>query len=181
MGLSIRFEKDEATGEYAAAGTDGTRTVTVRADTYEGQARSRMRRSVSRPTGRGRQRFRLIHCPPGEQPGVDDRRYDTLKARPPEGREVRNLGGYLALCCERPGDGLLDAVAEVCAEIRAEHGLLMSGLGIEKLDEWCEDGTDGRGAEIVGQLLLMAAERGPRLGYDVQELVRFLRTAAGNG
>lgn len=55
----------------------------------------------------------------------------------------------------------------------------MSDLGIEKLWEWSQDGTDGWGAEIVGQLLLMAAERGPKLGYDVDDLVRFLRTAAG--
>jgi hypothetical protein len=54
-------------------------------------------------------------------------------------------------------------------------------LGIEKLWEWSPDGTDGWGAKIVGQVLLMAAERGPRLGYGVDDLVRFLRTAAGGG
>ncbi|GGV54010.1 hypothetical protein GCM10010277_52400 [Streptomyces longisporoflavus] len=69
-------------------------------------------------------------------------------------------------------------MGELCAEIRAEHGLLMTDPGIEKLWEWSSDGTDGWGAEIVGQLLLMAAERGPKLGYDVDDLVRFLRRAA---
>ncbi|MFD3870911.1 hypothetical protein [Streptomyces sp. NPDC058623] len=48
----------------------------------------------------------------------------------------------------------------MCAEIRTGHGLLMTGLGIDELWEWSEDGTDGWGAEIVGQVLLMAAERG---------------------
>ncbi|WP_244291269.1 hypothetical protein [Streptomyces subrutilus] len=91
---------------------------------------------------------------------------------------VEDVGGYVGLRCERPGAQLLDAVAETCREVRAEHGLLMSDLGIEKPGEWAQDGTDGWGAEIVGQLLLMAAERGPKLGYSAEDLVRFLRTAA---
>lgn len=70
-------------------------------------------------------------------------------------------------------------MAPLCGEIRAGYGLLMTGLGIEKLWEWSQDGPDGWGAEIVGQLLLMAAERGPKLGYDVEDLVAYLRTAAG--
>ncbi|MFE4175162.1 amidase [Streptomyces sp. NPDC056909] len=127
------------------------------------------------------QTFKLIHCPVEEYPGFDDPRYDRLKARPPEGCEVERYGQYFGLRCRRPGATLLDAVGPVCAEIRAEHGLLMCDLGIEKLWEWWNDGTDGWGGEIVGQLLLMAAERGPRLGYSADDLVRFLRTVAGSG
>ncbi|QES58962.1 amidase [Streptomyces venezuelae] len=126
------------------------------------------------PPPPGWQRFTLIHCPVGEQPS-----YERIEARPPQGCVVDYVGGYFGLRCERPGVRLLDAVAETCREIRTEHGLLMSDLGIEKLWEWSEDGTDGWGAEIVGQLLLMAAERGPKLGYGVDDLVWFLRTAAG--
>ncbi|MBT2480273.1 amidase [Streptomyces sp. ISL-94] len=131
------------------------------------------------PPPPGWQRFTLIHCPVGDWPGFGDARYDRLKARPPQGCAVEELGGYFALRCERPGVRLLDAVAETCREIRGEYGVLMTDLGIEKLWEWSADGTDGWGAEIVGQLLLMAAERGPKLGYDVEDLVRFLRTAVG--
>ncbi|MGW7071464.1 amidase [Streptomyces sp. NPDC054855] len=109
----------------------------------------------------------------------DDPRYAAITAAPPAGCTAERFGEYFGLRCERPGATLLDAVGELCAEIRAEHGLLMTDLGIEKLWEWSSDGTDGWGAEIVGQLLLMAAERGPKLGYDVDDLVRFLRRAAG--
>ncbi|WUC80414.1 amidase [Streptomyces sp. NBC_00536] len=111
-------------------------------------------------------------------PGFDDPRYDPIRAAPPEGCVVEDIGGYFGLRCERPGVRLLDAVGETCREIRVRYGLLMTDLGIEKLWEWSADGTDGWGAEIVGQLLLMAAERGPKLGYSVDDLVRFLRTAA---
>ncbi|WP_406183427.1 hypothetical protein [Streptomyces sp. NBC_01006] len=133
-----------------------------------------------RPSASGVQRFTLIHWPVGESARFEDARYDGLKARPPQGCAVEEIGGRFGLRCERPGARLLDAVGELCGEIRAEYGLLMTDLGIEKLWEWSADGTDGWGAEIVGQLLLMAAERGPRLGYGVDDLVRFLRTAAGS-
>ncbi|WP_225987180.1 hypothetical protein [Streptomyces spectabilis] len=57
----------------------------------------------------------------------------------------------------------------------------MTDLGVEKLWEWSsEGGTDGWGAGIVGQLLLMAAERGLALGYRPAELVAFLRRAVGD-
>ncbi|WP_412077242.1 amidase [Streptomyces xanthophaeus] len=131
------------------------------------------------PPPPGWHRFTLVHWPVGGYPGFDDPCYDGLKAGPPQGCRVEDFGGCLGLRCERPGGRLLDAVADLCAEIRTGHGLLMTGLGIDKLWEWSEDGTDGWGAEIVGQLLLMAAERGPKLGYSVGDLVRFLRTAAG--
>ncbi|MFF4103290.1 hypothetical protein [Streptomyces sp. NPDC001903] len=136
--------------------------------------------------GRGRsmpgvQRFTLVHWPVGESTRFEDARYDGLKKEPPQGCEVEEIGGRFGLRCERPGARLLEAVAELCGEVRAGHGLLMTDLGIERLWEWSADGTDGWGAEIVGQLLLMAAERGPRLGYGVDDLVRFLRTAAGSG
>ncbi|MET9511016.1 amidase [Streptomyces flavidovirens] len=130
------------------------------------------------PPPPGWHRFSLIHCPVDEYPRFQDPRYDALRACPPDGCEVREFGEYFSLRCVRPGATLLEAVGVLCAEIRAEHGLLMTDLGIEKLWEWSSDGTDGWGAEIVGQLLLMAAERGPKLGYSVDDLVRFLRTAA---
>ena len=187
MGLSIRRTWDELTGLWTAVGGDGTRSVTITAQTCD-EATALVQEAFGfkayrppPPLPPGWQRFTLIHDPVGEYPGYDDPRYDALKARPPEGCEVKRLDEYFGLRCVRPGDRLLDAVAELCAEIRAEHGLLMSDLGIEKLYEWSEDGTDGWGAEIVGQLLLMAAVRGPRLGYSVDDLVRFLRTAAGGG
>ncbi|MGW0310126.1 amidase [Streptomyces flavidovirens] len=130
------------------------------------------------PPPPGWHRFSLIHCPVEEYPRFQDPRYDALRACPPDGCEVQEFGEYFGLRCVRPGATLLEAVGVLCAEIRAEHGLLMTDLGIEKLWEWSSDGTDGWGAEIVGQLLLMAAERGPKLGYSVDDLVRFLRTAA---
>ncbi|MFE3741760.1 amidase [Streptomyces sp. NPDC059134] len=125
------------------------------------------------------QRFRLIHCQAEGVPDCYAPRYEALWADPPQGCSVEPFGDYFCLRCERPGATLLVAVASLCAEIREEYGLLMTDLGIEGLWDWTADGTDGRGAEIVGQLLLMAAERGPLLGYGVDDLVEFLRTAAG--
>ncbi|MFD3542138.1 amidase [Streptomyces sp. NPDC058662] len=133
------------------------------------------------PARPGWQRFTLVHCPVEGYPGFDDPRYEGLRASPPRGCAVEDLGGCLGLRCERPGGRLLDAVAELCAEVRTGHGLLMTGLGVDRLWEWSADGTDGWGAEIVGQLLLMAAERGPKLGYGVADLADFLRSAAGGG
>ncbi|MFE6846885.1 amidase [Streptomyces sp. NPDC057686] len=132
------------------------------------------------PPAPGVQRFTLIHWPVGECARSEDARYGGLKARPPQGCAVEEIGGYFGLRCERPGARLLDAVAELCGEVRTGHGLLMTDLGIEELWEWSADGTDGWGAEIVGQLLLMAAERAPKLGYGTDDLVAFLRTAAGS-
>ncbi|MER6202940.1 hypothetical protein ABT234_36905 [Streptomyces sp. NPDC001586] len=185
MGLSVRVQYDEGGGLWTAVGDDGDRRERRSADAADEatalvyEAFGLTARRPLPPPASGRQRFTLIHCPLGEHPGFDDPRYEGLKARPPEGCVVEDVGGYFGLRCERPGARLLDAVAETCREIRAEHGLLMADLGIEKLWEWSQDGTDGWGAEIVGQLLLMAAERGPKLGYGTDDLVRFLRTAAG--
>ncbi|MFJ7206828.1 amidase [Streptomyces sp. NPDC098789] len=125
------------------------------------------------------QRFTLVHSPVDDFPGFGDARYDGVKADPPQGCVPEDVGGYFGLRCERPGGRLLDAVAETCGEIRGRYGLLMADLGIEKLWEWSADGADGWGAEIVGQLLLMAAERGAKVGYDTDDLVRFLRAATG--
>ena len=123
--------------------------------------------------------FQLLHVPqewPG--PSFDDSRYDAIKADPPIGCVPEDFGGLFGLRCQRTGPTLLDAVAEVCHEVKIKHGLIMSDLGIEKLWEWSSDGRDGFGATIVGQLLLMASSRGQLLGYDVEDLVRFLRTAS---
>ncbi|MFI6650794.1 hypothetical protein ACIBI8_24720 [Streptomyces sp. NPDC050529] len=185
MGLSIRAEQNAATGLWTAVGDDGSRSHTATADTCE-EAQALVHEEFGLPAHRpppplrpGWHRFTLIHCPVGEYPRVDDPRYDGIRSSPPEGCHVEDVGEYFGLRCERPGVTLLDAVAGVCAEVRAEHGVLMTDLGVEKLWEWSSDGADGWGATIVSQLLLMAAERGPRLGYDVDDLVRFLRTAAG--
>ncbi|MEU2022642.1 amidase [Streptomyces sp. NPDC016469] len=121
----------------------------------------------------------LIHCPVGRRPRPDCPEYEAIRAAPPQGCRVEEFGAYCGLVCERRGATLLDAVAGVCAEIRTGHGLLMTDPGIEKLWEWSSDGTDGWGADVVGQLLRMAAEQGPERGYKIEDLVRFLRTAAG--
>ncbi|MFI5632862.1 hypothetical protein ACIA8E_26475 [Streptomyces sp. NPDC051664] len=185
MALSIRFSRDESTGRWTAVADDGSGRATVTADTHDeasALAHEAFGLDAYRPPPplpAGWHRFTLAHCPVAEYPHADDPRYDGIRARPPEGCAVEDLGSYFGLRCERPAATLLEAVADVCAEIRAEHGLLMTDLGIEKLWEWASDGSDGWGAEIVGQLLLMAAERGPKLGYSTDDLERFLRTAAG--
>ncbi|MFF4425252.1 hypothetical protein ACFY04_31515 [Streptomyces sp. NPDC001549] len=180
MGLSVRVQGEEGGTLWTAVGDDGERREARTAATAD-EATALVQEAFGLTAWRpkpppppGWHRFTLIHCPVGESPS-----YERIEARPPQGCVVEYVGGYFGLRCERPGARLLDAVAETCREVRTEHGLLMSDLGIEKLWEWSEDGTDGWGAEIVGQLLLMAAERGPKLGYGVDDLVRFLRTAAG--
>ncbi|WP_405439851.1 hypothetical protein OG373_22120 [Streptomyces avidinii] len=180
MGLSVRVQSEEGGTLWTAVGDDGERREARTAATAD-EATALVQEAFGLTAWRpkpppppGWQRFTLIHCPVGERPS-----YERIEARPPRGCVVEYVGGYFGLRCERPGARLLDAVAETCREVRTEHGLLMSDLGIEKLWEWSQDGTDGWGAEIVGQLLLMAAERGPKLGYGADDLVRFLRTAAG--
>lgn len=179
MGLSVRVQSDEDGTLWTAVGDDGERRE-VRAAATADEATALVQEAFGLTAWRpkpppppGWHRFTLIHCPVAEAPS-----YERIEARPPKGCVVEYFGGYFGLRCERPGARLLDAVAETCREVRTEHGLLMSDLGIEKLWEWSQDGTDGWGAEIVGQLLLMAAERGPKLGYEIEDLVRFLRTAA---
>ncbi|MCX4629182.1 hypothetical protein [Streptomyces sp. NBC_01443] len=183
-GLSVRVRCEEGDGVWTAVGDDGQRRESRTAGT-EAEAAALVREAFGVKRGQpqqpvpGVQRFTLIHWPVGEGARFADARYDGLKAQPPEGCTVEEIGGHFGLRCERPGPRLLDAVADLCGEIRTGHGLLMTDLGIEKLWEWSADGTDGWGAEIVGQLLLMAAERAPRLGYSVEDLVRFLSAAAG--
>ncbi|UQX02286.1 hypothetical protein [Streptomyces sp. RerS4] len=188
-GLSVRVRRDEG-GEdgaavWTAVGDDGERRESRSAESAD-EATALVHEAFGLKAWRpqpppppGWQRFTLVHCPAGEYPGFEDARYDAIKARPPMGCVVEQVCGYFGLRCERPGARLLDAVAQTCGEIRAGHGLLMTDLGIEKLWEWSADGLDGWGAEIVGQLLLMAAERGPKLGYSTDDLVRFLRAATG--
>jgi hypothetical protein len=123
--------------------------------------------------------FQLLHVTQSwPAPKYDDPIYDAIKADPPAGCVPEDFGGLFGLRCEREGPTLLDAVAEVCHEVRTRYDLLMTDLGIEKLWEWSPDGRDGFGATIVGQLLLMASSRGQQLGYDIEDLVRFIRTAA---
>ncbi|KPI04747.1 hypothetical protein OV450_4115 [Actinobacteria bacterium OV450] len=186
MGLQVRVELHEASGLWTAVGDDGKRRVRETAETAD-EATALVHEAFGLKAWRpqpppppGWHRFTLVHSPVGRAPGHADPRYDAIKARPPRGCVPEELVGCFALRCERPGARLLDAVGELCGEVRTGYGLLMTDLGIEELWEWASDGTDGWGAEIVGQLLLMAAERGPRLGYGVDDLVRFLRTAAGS-
>nr|WP_240967474.1 hypothetical protein [Streptomyces composti] len=82
--------------------------------------------------------------------------------------------GYFALECERPGRTLLDAVTDTVREVRREHGLLMTGMGVEKPDEWSGTDRNGHAAVIVGHLLLTAAHRARLLGYGRKDLVRLL-------
>lgn len=123
--------------------------------------------------------FVLIHCPVDElPPRFEDPRYDAIKAAPPAGCVPADFDGMFGMNCRREAPRLLDAVREVCAEVRAEHGFLLNDLGVEKLWEWSGDGTDGYGAAITGQLLLMAAHRAGVVGYTVDDLVSFLQTVA---
>jgi hypothetical protein len=121
--------------------------------------------------------FVLLHYTVSPAPGYDDPRYDALKANPPAGCTPAEFDGIFGLACHREGPTQLAAVAELCNEINTAHGLLMTDLGIEKLWEFVADGHDGFGASIVAQLLLMAAERAPLLGYTIDDLAGFLRTA----
>ncbi|GAA0302331.1 hypothetical protein GCM10010302_46020 [Streptomyces polychromogenes] len=184
-GLAVRVRRDEAGGTWTAVGDDGRRRVTrVAGSADEATAQVQEAFGVEGwrpqpPPPPGWQRFTLLHRPAGECPPYEDPRYDRLRARPPRGCVAEPVGGGFGLRCERPGARLLDAVAATCAEVREGYGLLLCDLGVEKVQEWVEDGPDGWGAEIVGQLLLMVAERGPRLGYSVEDLAGFLRMAAG--
>ncbi|AKJ09501.1 hypothetical protein ABB07_05530 [Streptomyces incarnatus] len=124
------------------------------------------------PVPPGYHRFFLVH---DDFPGVgfDDERYASLRAQPPAGCEPADWDGF-ALTCERSGATLLDAVTRTVAEIRREHGLVMTGMGIEKPEEWLGGDKNGHGAQTVGHLLLMAAHRGSLLGYRRKDLVRLL-------
>ncbi|MEV6676130.1 hypothetical protein AB0N09_04575 [Streptomyces erythrochromogenes] len=184
-GLAVRVGRDERSGLWDAVGDDGTSRLRETAETAD-EATAMVQEAFGvkgwrpqPPPPPGWQRFTLIHNPVDGGTGGGDPRYAAVRARPPRGCLADDVEGRFALRCERPGGRLLDAVADTCAEVRREHGLLMTDLGIEKLWEWSADGPDGWGAEIVGQLLLMAAERGPKVGYSVADMARLLRTAAG--
>ncbi len=187
MGLHVRVERDEGTGLWTAVGDDGERRMRETADTAD-EATALVHEAFGLKAWRpqpppppGWHRFTLAHSPVDHWLKFDDPRYGAIKADPPRGCRVENRDGTFVLRCERPGPRLLDAVGELCREVRERYGLLLSDLGIEKLHEWSADGPDGWGAEIVGQLLLMAAERGPKVGYGIDDLVAFLRAAAGSG
>ncbi|MFF0554310.1 hypothetical protein ACFYUL_35660 [Streptomyces sp. NPDC004311] len=185
-GLAVRVARDGRSGLWDAVGDDGTARVRETAETAD-EATALVQEAFGvkgwrpqPPPPPGWHRFTLVHNPvDGRPPGGEDPRYAALRARPPRGCVADDVDGCFGLRCERPGERLLDAVAATCAEVRGEHGLLMNDLCVEELWEWSADGTDGWGAEIVGQLLLMAAERGPKLGYSVEDLTAVLRTAAG--
>lgn len=124
------------------------------------------------PGTSGVHRFSLVH-EDFEATGFGDERYAGVRKRPPEGC-VPVDRGYFALECERPGRTLLDAVTDTVREVRREHGLLMTGMGVEKPDEWSGTDRNGHAAVIVGHLLLTAAHRARLLGYGRKDLVRLL-------
>ncbi|GAA5119702.1 hypothetical protein [Haloechinothrix salitolerans] len=64
----------------------------------------------------------------------------------------------------------------MASEVAAAHDLLLTDLGVEKLWEWSADGSDGFGATVIAQLLLMATHRAHQLGYTTADLVTFLTT-----
>ncbi|WP_256333283.1 hypothetical protein [Streptomyces sp. cf386] len=69
---------------------------------------------------------------------------------------------------------LWEAVADTVSEVRRDHGVLMSGLGIEKVHEWFDATKNGYGAEIAAQLVLMGVYRAALLGYGRSDLIRLL-------
>ncbi|MCK2245411.1 MULTISPECIES: hypothetical protein [unclassified Crossiella] len=123
------------------------------------------------------QQFTLLHCPcVPPDPRFDDPCHDAIKASPPVGCTPVEVGGLFGLDCRREAPTLLEAVAAVCAEVTSAHGIALRDLSVEKLWEFSCDGPNGWGATIVGQLLLMAAERGALLGYSIEDLIGFLST-----
>src|SRR5262249_1788686 len=125
--------------------------------------------TVTEPTAMPIHEFNLLHYPcryPATR--FDDPRYDTIKASPPAGCVPENFDEVFGLQCRRAAPTLLDAVAEVCAEVNATHGILLNDLGLEKLWEFAPDGPNGFGATVTGQLLLMAAHRASLLGYTTE-------------
>jgi hypothetical protein len=123
-------------------------------------------------------RFNLLHY--DDRPGDEPLAYTTLTRTPPAGCVPTMFDRHFGLVCERSAPTYLAAVAQVCGEIATQHGILMTDLGVEKLWEWLGNDKDGPSATILGQLLLMALQRGEWLGYSVDDLVEFLRTANGN-
>lgn len=124
------------------------------------------------PVPRGFHRFPLVH-EEFETAGFGDERYAQVWRHPPKGCVPVDRGCF-ALECERPGRTLMDAVAGTVAEIRREHGLVMTGLGVEKPDECLGSDRDGPAARTVAHLLLTAAHRARVLGYGRKDLVRLL-------
>jgi len=108
-------------------------------------------------------------------PRFDDPRYITVKALPPAGCVPTDVGGLFGLHCRRPGETLLAAVAEVGAEVKSAHDILLTDLGLEKLWEHMDDDRNGHGGAIVAQLLLMATYRAGLVGYSTEDLVGFLK------
>ncbi len=104
----------------------------------------------------------------------DDPRFDAIKADPPAGCTVEDVGGMFGLRCHRPGDTLLDAIARTCQEVQSHFNIELTDLGVEKLWEWREDGPNGYGAMIVAQLALMARRRARPLGYGTDAIVDLL-------
>lgn len=123
--------------------------------------------------------FQLVLDPWLNGSGPD--RYADLKANPPSGcviREYSSDPGRLFLECRREADSRLDAIAQVVGEIRGRFGLPdADDLGIEKLWEFM--GNSDSTVDLIAQLSLMAVRRAEFIGVDLEELIAFLRAAAG--
>ncbi|MRH92788.1 hypothetical protein GFY24_36135 [Nocardia sp. SYP-A9097] len=182
MPLYLSYVEDPDSGRWTVTGEQGHRTVT-----FEHESREAAASEVQKAFGRnasptppqlppGWHRFTLMDSLFGSD-GVSptDSRYETLKSNPPQGCDPRGFVNSFGLECARPGTDLLDAVSSTCADIRAQHGLLLADAGIEQVDEWISDGKDGWGARILVQLLLMSIERGRLLGYTSDDLIRFVQ------
>jgi hypothetical protein len=120
--------------------------------------------------------FTLIHDPlTSPAPDFDSPIYDAIKATPPVGYEIRNVSGRFGLRCTRRASTKLVAIGEAVTEIFDRFGLFMNDANVEDLWEWTLDGKDGEGAGMLAQYLLMAVDRGKRLGYTVDDMVAFVR------
>ncbi|WP_330182186.1 hypothetical protein OHB26_38665 [Nocardia sp. NBC_01503] len=182
MSLYLSYEEDPHSGRWTVTGEDGHRTITITHESKEVAAaeveKSFGRKASPRPPEPppGWHRFTLIDSLfNSEGAGPDDPTYTAIKAAPPEGCVPEPLTHCFSLECTRPGTDLLDAISTTCAEIRNHHGLLLTDLGVEKVDEWLSDGKDAWGARILAQLLLMSVERASLLGYTPTDLTRFIQ------
>jgi hypothetical protein len=106
--------------------------------------------------------------------GPPDEAVAALRAQPPADCTFEMFGESPGLWVQRDGP-VLDAAAAVCGEVRAQHGIVLSDAGVEKLWEWSADADWSQ--QIISQLLLMAVQRAEWTGLTVEDLVGFLRTA----
>ncbi|MEV6071041.1 hypothetical protein AB0L82_31225 [Nocardia sp. NPDC052001] len=181
MSLYLSYEEDPHSGRWTVTGEDGHRTITITHESKEVAAdeveKSFGRKASPRPPEPppGYHRFTLIDSLINSEGATpDDPAYTAIRSSPPEGCVPEPLTHCFSLECTRQGTDLLDAISTTCAQIHKDHGLLLTDIGVEKVDEWVTDGKDGWGARILAQLLLMSVERARLLGYTPDDLTRFI-------